>query len=58
MKICFIPGTFPEISEKFIIDQVAGLMDADCEVDVVSPYGPKPGKQHAAQGEQAGRPGN
>jgi colanic acid/amylovoran biosynthesis glycosyltransferase len=48
LKICFITGTFPEVSEKFIIDQVAGLLDQGCEVDVVSAHSPRTGKEHPA----------
>jgi colanic acid/amylovoran biosynthesis glycosyltransferase len=48
LRVCFITGTFPELSEKFIIDQVAGLIEQGCEVDVVSAYGPRAGKHHPA----------
>ena len=48
MTVCFITGTFPEVSEKFIIDQVAGLIDQGCNVDVVSAYSPLEDKHHPA----------
>jgi colanic acid/amylovoran biosynthesis glycosyltransferase len=48
VRVCFITGTFPEVSEKFIIDQVAGLIDHGCEVDVVSANSPRTGKRHPA----------
>lgn len=34
MKIAFIVGTFPKISEPFIIDQACDLMDRGIEVDI------------------------
>jgi colanic acid/amylovoran biosynthesis glycosyltransferase len=46
LRVCIITGTFPEVSEKFIIDQVAGLIDQGCEVDVVSAHRPRGGKSH------------
>lgn len=50
LRVLFIAGTFPKVSEKFIIDQVAGLMDHGCEVDIVSAYSPRAGKQHPVVG--------
>jgi colanic acid/amylovoran biosynthesis glycosyltransferase len=51
LKVCVITGTFPEVSEKFIIDQVAGLIDQGCDVDVVSAHAPREGKRHPAVDE-------
>ena len=32
MRICFIAGKFPALSETFILNQMTGLMDAGCDV--------------------------
>lgn len=39
MKIAFVVGNFPSISQTFILNQIAGLFDLGHEVDVLS-YGP------------------
>jgi colanic acid/amylovoran biosynthesis glycosyltransferase len=34
LKVAFIVGAFPKLSETFILDQVTGLIDRGCEVDI------------------------
>ncbi len=34
MRICFIVGKFPALSETFILNQITGLMDAGCDLRV------------------------
>ncbi len=34
MRICFIVGTFPSLSETFILNQMTGLMDAGCDITI------------------------
>jgi len=34
MKIAFMVGTFPSLSETFILNQITGLIDRGCEVDI------------------------
>jgi colanic acid/amylovoran biosynthesis glycosyltransferase len=34
MRICFIVGKFPALSETFILNQMTGLMDAGCDIRV------------------------
>ncbi len=34
MKVAFIVDFFPKLSETFIIDQISGLIDLGCDVDV------------------------
>ena len=48
MRVCFVVGTFTEISEKFIIDQVDGVIEAGYDVDIVSAYPATAAKRHAA----------
>ena len=36
MKITYIVGTFPKLSETFILQQITGLIDAGIEVDIIS----------------------
>lgn len=36
IKIAFVVGLFPAVSETFIIDQVAGLLDRDIDVEIFS----------------------
>jgi colanic acid/amylovoran biosynthesis glycosyltransferase len=41
-----IVNGFPEISEKFLVNQVTGLMDAGADLDVYSALSPPAGKGH------------
>jgi colanic acid/amylovoran biosynthesis glycosyltransferase len=34
MRICFIVGKFPALSETFILNQMTGLMDAGCDIRI------------------------
>ena len=34
MKIAFLVETFPKLSETFILNQITGLIDRGCEVDI------------------------
>lgn len=34
MRICFIVGEFPALSETFILNQMTGLMDAGCDIRI------------------------
>jgi colanic acid/amylovoran biosynthesis glycosyltransferase len=46
MKIAFIVGAFPALSETFILNQITGLIDLGHEVDIYSTTGPNQGKIH------------
>jgi colanic acid/amylovoran biosynthesis glycosyltransferase len=41
IKIAFVVGLFPSVSETFIIDQVAGLLDRDIDLEIFSFRRPK-----------------
>jgi colanic acid/amylovoran biosynthesis glycosyltransferase len=34
LKVAFVVGAFPKLSETFILDQVTGLLDRGCEVEI------------------------
>jgi colanic acid/amylovoran biosynthesis glycosyltransferase len=53
MKVAMIVNGFPELSEKFLVNQVTGLLDAGVELDVYAAVRPSAGKRH----ELAGRYG-
>jgi colanic acid/amylovoran biosynthesis glycosyltransferase len=36
MRICFIVGEFPALSETFLLNQMTGLMDAGCEIRIAA----------------------
>ena len=36
MRVCFIVGEFPALSETFILNQMTGLMDAGCDILIFS----------------------
>ena len=40
MKIAFVVGTFPALSVSFILNQIKGLIDNGCEVDIYALDGP------------------
>ena len=40
MKIAFLVGKFPVLSESFILNQIAGLLDRGHEVDIYALDGP------------------
>ena len=40
MKIAFLVGKFPVLSESFILNQIAGLLDRGHEVDIYAIDGP------------------
>jgi colanic acid/amylovoran biosynthesis glycosyltransferase len=46
MRVAMIVNAFPEISQKFILNQVTGLLDAGVEVDVYAAMKPKEAKSH------------
>ena len=46
MKIAFIVGEFPALSETFILNQITGLIDLGHEVDIYSRMTPSQGKVH------------
>ncbi|MBW2310785.1 MAG: glycosyltransferase [Deltaproteobacteria bacterium] len=46
MKIAFIVGAFPALSETFILNQITGLIDLGHEVDIYSRMTPRQGKIH------------
>ena len=46
MKIAFIVGTFPALSETFILDQITGLLDLGHEVEVFAEQKPEETKSH------------
>jgi colanic acid/amylovoran biosynthesis glycosyltransferase len=46
MRVAMIVNAFPELSEKFIVNQVAGLLDAGLDLDVYSALSPPDGRSH------------
>jgi colanic acid/amylovoran biosynthesis glycosyltransferase len=46
LKVAFVVGAFPALSETFILDQVTGLMDRGCEVDIYAEVPEKEEKLH------------
>jgi len=46
MKIAFIVGEFPRLSETFILNHITGLLDLGCEVEIFSEFDPKEKKVH------------
>ncbi len=36
MKIAFVVPSFPEISETFILNQITGLIDSGCEIQIIA----------------------
>ena len=42
MKIAFIFGQFPVISESFILNQITGVIDRGHQVDIYALQGPPP----------------
>lgn len=46
MRIAMLVNGFPEISEKFLVNQVTGLMDAGVDLDVYSSLSPPAGGTH------------
>ena len=47
MKIAFIVGGFPSLSETFILNQITGLLDLGYEVEVFSDFDSKEKKVHS-----------
>ncbi|MCJ7651412.1 MAG: colanic acid biosynthesis glycosyltransferase WcaL, partial [Candidatus Lokiarchaeota archaeon] len=47
MKIAFIVGGFPSLSETFILNQITGLLDLEYEVEIFSEFNPKEKKVHS-----------
>jgi colanic acid/amylovoran biosynthesis glycosyltransferase len=47
MKIAFIVGAFPKLSETFILNQLTGLMDAGHDVQVFAKFDPKQSHVHS-----------
>ena len=47
MRVAMIVNTFPEISQKFIITQAAGLIDAGVDLDIFAAIENQGGKGHA-----------
>jgi len=47
MKIAFIVGEFPSLSETFILNQITGLLDLGYEVEIFSGFNPKEKKVHS-----------
>jgi len=46
MRVAMIVNGFPELSEKFLVNQVTGLLDAGVELDVYAAVRPAAGKRH------------
>lgn len=46
MKVAFIVNSFPEISEKFLLNSVVGLMDAGVDVTVFAAHRPRDEMRH------------
>src|SRR3989304_9236520 len=47
MKIVYLVGSFPKLSETFILNQITGLIDRGHEVEIVAYHNPKEEKVHA-----------
>ncbi len=47
MRVAFIVNSFPEISEKFLLNSVVGLMDAGVDVTVFAAHRPTESMRHA-----------
>lgn len=47
MKIAFVVGAFPTLSETFVLNQITGLIDRGHEVDVFANTSGESGKEHA-----------
>lgn len=47
MKIAFIVGAFPKLSETFILNQITGLLDAGHDVQVFAKFDPKQSHVHS-----------
>ena len=47
MKIAFVVGAFPTLSETFVLNQITGLIDRGHEVDVFANTSGESGKVHA-----------
>ncbi|MBN1818305.1 MAG: glycosyltransferase [Sedimentisphaerales bacterium] len=48
MKIAFLVKLFPAMSERFVIDQIAGLLDLGLDVRIFAEYNPGDSKMHTA----------
>lgn len=46
MKIAFIVGAFPKLSETFILNQITGLLDLGHDVDIFAQFNPEEEKVH------------
>ena len=46
MKVAFLLSDFPTISETFILNQITGLIDRGCEIDILANL---PGDQSVTQ---------
>src|SRR3989304_4179622 len=46
MKIVYLVGSFPKLSETFILNQITGLIDRGHEVEIVAYHNPKEEKVH------------
>ena len=46
MKIAFIVGGFPTLSETFILNQITGLLDMGYDVEIFAQFNPKEKKVH------------
>jgi len=47
MKIAFIVGGFPTLSETFILNQITGLLDMGYDVEIFAQFNPQERKVHA-----------
>ena len=47
MKIAFIVGGFPTLSETFILNQITGLLDLGYDVEIFAQTNPKEKKVHS-----------
>ena len=46
MRIAFIVGSFPALSETFILNQITGLIEMGHEIDIYSRFKPNQEKIH------------
>ncbi len=46
-KIAIIAGAFPTLAETFILNQITGLLDLGCEVEIFARYNPREEKIHS-----------
>lgn len=47
LKIAFVVSSFPKLSEKFVLDQITGLIDRHCDVHIFADNNPDESEVHS-----------